>query len=316
MKYDVDTYHDLARPFFGVTLLTPRDRFHTEVDFYTCGPLIATDVTFSDQRQERNTARMKQFNTEIVLLETYTDGSSRGLLDEHATLVAPGVIHLMDWSRPYVGIAREAKGIGLLIPHGELGYDRSVHPPYLSMGSETASGRLLTITLELLVAELRRGAQAEAERIAPALLGLVRDLMLGQAGRTAQPNERPGRRAIVEHYIRTNLRAPDLTADRICQDLGMSRATLYRVFGSGGVDRFIVDLRLEMCLNDLLRVDGRRGAVRRVAETWGFFDPGNFRRSFRARFGFSPSDAVGQAIIAAGHGRAVHPVHSLLRRSD
>jgi AraC-like DNA-binding protein len=73
----------------------------------------------------------------------------------------------------------------------------------------------------------------------------------------------------------------------------MSRSALYRLFErDGGIARYIRDLRLDMCFADLIDMLPDSGRVRRVAENWSFFDPANFNRAFRSRFGVPPSDCV------------------------
>ncbi len=313
MLYDLDTYHDLARPFFGVKLLTPREDFLGDVSILTHGTLTGFQVKFSNQRQDRNPARITEFDTEYVLLEIYTRGSSYGIVEGQRTLVTPGIVHMMDWSRHYMGVTTDAEGIGLHIPHADIGYDPSRHPAYVALSTDSSLGCLLAISLELLIKELQSGASTEVPTLTSSTLGLIRSGLLGERDWHRDPAQDRSRRALVESYVRRNLDSSDLGSERICRDLGMSRATLYRVFGSGGIEQFIRGERLEQCLSDLLCSSGERGAVRRAAERWGFDDAANFRRSFRARFGFSPSDCLRGASPAKAPRRDVHPIHRSLR---
>ena len=317
MRLDIDSYHNLARPFFGVTLLTPRERFLTDVTFFSCGNLVATDVKFSNQKMDRNPRRITEFDTEYLLIETYRRGSTRGISDgQHMTLVNHDIIHIMDWSRSYVGLTNNAEGIGVHIPHSELGYDPSRHPPYLALSANAGRGRLLALSLELLVEELKGGESGEAERLASAVVSLVRTCLLGEQDWERNPAEDASRRLLIESYIRRNILADGLNADRICRDLGMSRATLYRAFGSGGIDHFVRGERLDRCFSELVGCPARHGAVRQVAERWGFYDAGHFRRSFKARFGFPPSDCLGEATAYSEHCAANlidHPIAEFWR---
>ena len=317
MRFDIDTYHDMARPFYGVALLTPREHFLTDVRFLTCGNLVATEVKFSNQKMNRNPRRITDFDTEYILIETYRRGSTRGISDgQYTTLVNRDIIHMVDWSRSYVGLTNNAEGIGVQIPHSELGYDPSRHPPYLALSTHSERGRLLTLSLELLLEQLQGGVSGEAETLASALIGLVQTCFLGAPDWDRNPAEDKSRRLLIENYIRRNIRAENLNVDHICRDLGMSRATLYRVFGSGGIDHFIRGQRLDRCFGELVRCAAKRGAVQRVAERWGFYDTGHFHRAFKARFDISPSDCLGNMTICSEHGAADltdSPILELLR---
>ena len=315
MRYDIDTYHDHARPFFEVKLLTPREEFLADVTFLLHDNLIATDVKFSNQIMDRNPQRITEFDTEYLLLETYSRGHTRGLSDgQHTTFVNPGIVHLIDWSRSYVGTTNSVEGIGVHIPHSVLGYDPSKHPAYLALPIEASRGRLLSLSLQLFVEALRRGPSREAEMLGATVVGLVRTCFLGERDWDHDPAQDRSRRALIEEHIRRNLGPGVLDIDRVCRDLGMSRATLYRTFG-GGIEQFVKSERLNKCFAELAKGKSEAGTVRRVAERWGFYDPGNFRRSFRASFGISPSDCVDGA--AAQDSRDVsdvdHPVMRILR---
>ncbi len=315
MPYDIDTYLDHARPFFEVRLLTPRDEFLTDVTFLPHANLVATEVKFSDQIMDRNPRRITEFDTEFVLLETYSRGCTRGLsAGQHATLVNPAIVHLMDWSRSYTGIAKDVEGIGVQIPHSEVGYDPSKHPAYLALPIDSSRGRLLSLSLQLFVEALRRGPSPETELLGTTVIGMVRTCLLGQRDWERDPAQDGSRRALIEEHIRRNLGPGALDIDRICRDVGMSRATLYRTLG-GGIEQFVKSERLNKCFAELAKGKREAGTVRRVAERWGFDDPGNFRRSFRASFGISPSDCLDGA--PARDGRNVsdddHPIMRLLR---
>ena len=317
MRFDIDTYHDMARPFYGVTLLTPRKQFLTDITFLTCGNLVATEVKFSNQKMTRNPRQITDYDTEYIVIETYRRGYTRGISDErHATLVNHDIIHMVDWSRSYVGLTNNAEGIGFQIPHSTLGYDPSRHPPYLALPTHSGRGRLLVLSLELLLEQLKGGVSGEAETLASAVIGLVQTCLLGAQDWDRNPAEDKSRRLLIENYIRRNIRAENLNADRICRDLGMSRATLYRVFGSGGIDHFVRGERLDRCFGELVGSAAKRGAVQQAAERWGFYDSGHFHRAFKAKFGFSPSDCLGNMTICSEHRAADlvdFPILELLR---
>lgn len=97
--------------------------------------------------------------------------------------------------------------------------------------------------------------------------------------------------------IDVNLLKADLSPDLIARDLGMSRATLYRVAQPlGGIQCFIRKRRLEYAFA-LIKTDA--AAVRSIsalAYDLGFGSENTFRRTFKDMFGISPGGARAKAL--------------------
>lgn len=82
-----------------------------------------------------------------------------------------------------------------------------------------------------------------------------------------------------------------LTPEKLCQELGISRSRLYRIFEpAGGISHYIRRQRL-LKTRDVLgdSTDGR--PISSIAEEWGFVDPSTYSRTFRREFGISPKEA-------------------------
>jgi AraC-like DNA-binding protein len=91
--------------------------------------------------------------------------------------------------------------------------------------------------------------------------------------------------------IAARLADRDLTPEKLCQELSISRSRLYRIFEpAGGVSHYIRRQRL-LRTRDVLgdSTDGR--AISSIAEEWGFVDPSTYSRTFRREFGISPKEA-------------------------
>ncbi|ORE94014.1 helix-turn-helix domain-containing protein [Aurantimonas sp. 22II-16-19i] len=93
-----------------------------------------------------------------------------------------------------------------------------------------------------------------------------------------------------QQFIRRNLHDPRLGPDLIVARIGVSRSTLYRLFEPfGGVAAYILERRLEQAYRALgdsrdLRLIGT------IAHGLGFASESQFSRSFRQRFGRTPSE--------------------------
>lgn len=103
------------------------------------------------------------------------------------------------------------------------------------------------------------------------------------------------------HHIQVNLHDPQLDAQKISRDLGISRSTLYRLFEpSGGVMRYVQRRRLSGAYKALTHwADHRR--MFEIAESYCFGNAAEFSRAFRREFGHSPSEVrAGVGYRAAG----------------
>lgn len=102
--------------------------------------------------------------------------------------------------------------------------------------------------------------------------------------------------ALVERarrYIDAHLLEPDLTPDRICRDIGVSRARLYQLFGEeGGVMRQITRRRLRHAYHVLGDPTRRHQRIAEIAWAHGFPDEKYFHRLFKAEFGHTPKETL------------------------
>ncbi len=110
--------------------------------------------------------------------------------------------------------------------------------------------------------------------------------------------------AAAQRYIRLHLCKKTLGADEIAQAIGCSRANLYRLFASHNltVNGQIRELRLQK-LKTFLENPDRSVPIAVLAQRCGLFDTPNVNRTFRKRFGLSPSE-VREAQNARSHDKA------------
>ncbi|WP_437921090.1 two-component regulator propeller domain-containing protein [Sphingobacterium sp. LRF_L2] len=95
-------------------------------------------------------------------------------------------------------------------------------------------------------------------------------------------------------YIEEHISNSDLKIDKVCQSIGLSRAQLYRkmkALTGCSVADLIKELRLKRA-QQLLR--DKKFNVSEVAYMVGFSDPEYFRKNFKLKFGYSPSEYAKQ----------------------
>lgn len=299
--------------------LTPGDRFAATWRFFQLDQLLISHCSFTPQRFAHDPRVQRQCDPAYLLLELYLSGTGRGLVADTPTRIDPGRLHLVDLSRPYRTVTDRVCTWGVCIPHAAVAYDPSRHAPYHQLPLSSAAGCMLAGALLSLCKRLPAVTSGEAPALAAGLATLVRSLMLGEQPADPAPVlDAEGR--CLRTYVDAHLHDPALDADLLCRRFHLSRASLYRHFGdAGGVRAYIRSRRLQRCYRELAAAPAVRGAVRRVAERWGFHNAAHFNRLFKQRFGITPSDWLGGShrpgrVLAAhsGAGDGVNPLRDWL----
>lgn len=94
--------------------------------------------------------------------------------------------------------------------------------------------------------------------------------------------------AVAARIVEANLGHPDLGAETLASAVGISRATLYRVFAPlGGVMHYIIEQRI-LAIRDALMDPMETRSLTRLAADHGIGSLSYLSRSFRARFDVTP----------------------------
>lgn len=91
--------------------------------------------------------------------------------------------------------------------------------------------------------------------------------------------------------IRQHLTSSELTPERLCRAIGVSRSNLYRMFEyAGGVAAYVQRQKLLAALS-LLSDPACALSITAIGMSFGFEDTSTFSRAFKREFGVSPSEA-------------------------
>lgn len=257
--------------------------------------------------------RIVQDGFDHFVLHHVVSGELIGGPDAHPIRVGPGETILLDTCRPMdngassvglitVSLAREAV-------RAAAGNLDELHGR--KIGSR--DGALLTSLLRALAEQapiLAAGAQPAATRALVDLLSVATNPM-GMGARSDFYRLEYARREAVQRLIETRLADRTFGVGDIVHDVGISRASLYRLFeAQGGVAHFIQLRRLQH-LRD--RLDNRAfdsQPLATLAPQSGFSGESHASRLFKKVFGIAP----GAYRAASIHGAQTQAVDMMVRR--
>ncbi|TWF47379.1 helix-turn-helix domain-containing protein [Neorhizobium alkalisoli] len=180
----------------------------------------------------------------------------------------------------------EGSLIALFLPYGAV--DAPLHPEIADHAAEFLADYLILLSQNL--SHLRR---SDVFRIGEATIHLVSAVLLPSREKLAQA-QAPIDAVITTRAIRAidaRLADADLSPERLCRTIGVSRSRLYRIFEpAGGISNYIRRKRLletRRALSDSNNVY----SISQIAEKMGFTDPSNYSRMFKREFGLSPKEA-------------------------
>ncbi|MDE1010830.1 MAG: helix-turn-helix domain-containing protein [Paraburkholderia fungorum] len=241
---------------------------------------------------KRTAARIRADQRDFLSFSLQLNGSVALRSDAIASIKPPGELYVLDFASVFERAITPGSELSLSVPRDLLPADAAPwHGRSLTRGMASLFGHHLSH----LYHTLPRLTAYDVPHVVQATLHLLTATL--RPGRDALiAAEVPIQNALmdrVQRYIDTHLLRPDLSADRICRDVGISRATLYRLFDhTGGIMREIRQRRLYR-VHQILATPGRPWErIRDVALRHGFTDEKYFIRIFKAHFGYTPGETL------------------------
>ena len=268
--------------------------FPLEMSTFHPGPLVLGRFASGAQDFERSNRTIASGGLDHFLFQLYERGGFCGLANGAEIRVSAGDICILDLTRTLDTRATDFQNVTLIVPRSLLESfidDVDALSGVVLAGDEPLT-RMLARHMRSLHCEMARMSQDEAEAAARASAALIAVAAQRHAryGSTGSEPLVSRFRAIVAH-IDANLHDVALTPRSICEDLGMSRASLYRMFASvGGVSEFIRIRRLEAAIRLLVSSASMHLGIAEIAFGCGFKTLSSFSKTFRNHFGLSPSE--------------------------
>jgi AraC-like DNA-binding protein len=266
----------------------PED-FQAEALGYQVGPLIFNEAQISPARFRRSRAHLCGDGRDVLVLQAQLAGSESLVINGRVLHLLPGNIYLRDWAQPFESNASAIHLHSVLIPRHRLASTAvlTAKNPVLSWSIDEPEGGLLFLLWSELIARLPGASLRQAERMSKAFLGFLDGMLRDELN----PRDSASLQAM-EHFLQLRLRQ-EISADDLVRHFHVSRSTVYRLFARhGGVNGYLVRLRMERVYADLMHADPKRASVSELASAWGFYEASSFSRRFRKQFGRAPSEVL------------------------
>ena len=269
--------------------------FSTEADMVSLDQIFLQYARSTPREIERTLERAEADGIDALGIGIQLDGGEMvGSTDYRSFIVPEGAMLLIDTTRPCRIVHPAGASIQIALPRslaqsflGPLGPLHGVVVP-----PDTAAmliGHLL---------QLRRALPTMQIGQQTILMRTVLDLIAVALGRQAivelpKPIDADASASQIDRRARAEIEQrlglPSLSTASLCQRLGVSRSTLFRLFkDDGGVQTYIRRRRLErvrMALAEPLRGD----SVSNLAYRFGFSDSSHLTRLFKATYGETPT---------------------------
>jgi AraC-like DNA-binding protein len=292
-----------AQALFRTTIASDHlDDFLAHSQALNLGDVQAFAQSYPPMEVCRTSVQIRQDDPEVLHLWLTVRGEIGLNQAGRYVEVGEGDLVLYDSSRPCYGWATtgarpDVASVIMQIPRAAL----PVHSNSLDrltlnrFQGATGIGALLRHHLTNLMDQASQYVADDARRLAGVTLDLL-SAMLAQAARSedvlAPETQHAVLRARVSEFIQRNLGDPDLTPASIAAAHQISVRYLHRLYQ--GQEMTIADGirrgRLERIHRDLADPRLRARSISSIAARWGFLEPTQFSRAFRAAYRITPRD--------------------------
>lgn len=294
---------------FDVAPLAKRaGAFAAEAHAFHLGEIVVVRTRFDAQRFVRTLKQLRSDLLDHYLVQLYREGRYVGDVGGRDLEIRPGTVSVLDMARPIETRASAADCTTLVVPrdvmHAALRCPADLH----GLVAEGPSAALLA---DYIVALERQLPELGSEQ-APHIVRATCDLLAACLRPTAEHRERardPIRTVQLQQitsFIDARLASRDLSPERICAAVGLSRTRLYELLKPrGGVQRYVQTRRL-LRVHAALADPAETRPILEIAACHGFTSHAHLTRAFRDHFGYPPSEvrrAGGTLLRASAVGR-------------
>ncbi|TCW85702.1 AraC family transcriptional regulator [Burkholderia sp. SRS-46] len=207
------------------------------------------------------------------------------------TNIKPGQIFMADLAKPHCIDIQAGEALMIMIPRDAIPGDLS--PLHGGICNDFISA-LTAQYLFGLVDQIHDISHEKSSALSQSILGMLLVTVMPSSNNIEMARNNIEIELIrkIKNYIHGNVKNFGLGVDSICRDVGISRASLYRLFDGQNysVVEYIKVCRLRRIYGELLASLSPRKRVSEIVASHGFYYNSSFVRLFKRYFGCAPSE--------------------------
>lgn len=262
--------------------------FHGRIEHVSCGTIELSTVTAASQTVRRTRALIARDYDEYLLATVLLDGSGRVEQDGRVAELTPGAMAFYDSARPYSLQSDEpSRQLVVQVPKRAMFVDDTRGLTARALGRGTP-GVVVADFLRSLFGAARQDALATSV-LGQHAVGLLSTAAAFAANTEAAPDVDTllARQRVVD-FLRRHHADPGLDAAAVAAACNMSRRSLYRLVGGGGIAGELRRIRVEHAKELLVRFPQR--SISAIRADCGFDSDSGFHRVFRTATGVTPGE--------------------------
>lgn len=279
------------------------DISHFQVRQLPLADLLLYDISIAAITIHRRPEDIRQDGVDNFFLSLLLEGEALIRQGDISFAMRPGDLAVNANGLPYsIQYTRPSRRLLLQIPrqifHERILGRREREIKALHLGSSGLAS-VITSMFESLNSEAEMLPEIDQYTLAESFLELIGAVIRAASIDKARPKSSQAalmRRILA--YMDQNYTDCELTPEKVAEANGISMRYLHRIFQQSGmaVSKWIWERRLKATREDLLDPAKEKMRVSEIAFSRGFNDPAHFSRSFRDRFGISPSKLRAKAL--------------------
>ena len=299
-----DAWHDKVSVIFDVEPVggSRPAKFEAEVRAYQLGNLVITESAQGEQAYSLTPKRLRSTSIDLFQIGLYRSGGYIGDANGTAIEGKSGDLQVLDLGRPMHSIEAASNMVCVFLPRETLQEKIGDLDGLHGLNLHSSTGALLADYLAMLANRLPLMEESESEAAADMTVEMISACLRATPirGHDVQSPIQDVVLRRAKRLIEANLASSRLTTEFLCQTLGVSRRSLYRLFEPlGGVHQYILGQRLHQIATALSDPAEHR-RIADLAAMYGFSCHETFWRAFKRRYGVTPADV--RAVSAAPNG--------------
>jgi AraC-like DNA-binding protein len=268
-----------------------RDTFFMDCVYHQFADAGISSAVSIATKFERSPAMIAKSAVNHISVITYLEGSAQLIAGGRETTLESGDVCLLDMTQPHTLVTTPYRHVSLMVSRAlfsEFHFDiDALHG--LILKRDMPATKLALSHMQTLLADAATLDHADVRSAVRGAIALVVSAATPEQRRKTRESNAAASLQTLRRTIEDNLESADLGVDFLMERMGLSRATLFRLFKPlGGVRNYIQQRRLARAFQAIANIDGPEERISGIARRHGFSSDAVFSRAFRKVYGMSP----------------------------